>query len=266
MPPSFHVSTVAIDGSGSLQVDENIGVCYAAVYAYDRIWGPFCKEWWRVLESHGLDYFRTTEAMNFSGHFGDAARRWEGDREERRDQLLLTLVGLQKEHNINGVIRVDDNRFLNEKAEKVAGRKMVVFKKLIHDLLRDAPPDVRFQLLCDDEQDLAPEVYRFYTRTKVQGSEARDRLIGVAFMDDRFLPQVQLADLCAYFGRVETDRQFRRQHEPQHPVIAKLTETRGVPVNDIGVVRTEVGEDGDYESAGSGAEASSSTRPDEGRR
>ena len=93
---------------------------------------------------------------------------------------------------------------LKEKAEKVAGRKMVVFKQLIQDLLEHAPQGIRFQLLCDDEQDLAPEVYKFYTRTKVQDSEARERLIGVAFMDDRYLPQVQLADMCAYFGRVET--------------------------------------------------------------
>ncbi len=135
LPYRVPIYTVAIDGSGSLQMAENIGVCYAAVYSFDRVWIPFCKQWWSVLEAYHFDYFRTAEAMNFSGHFGEAARRWEGDRNARRDELMLELVGLQKKHKIDGVMQIDDNRFLWEKAraggddeKKVSARKMVVFR------------------------------------------------------------------------------------------------------------------------------------------
>jgi hypothetical protein len=111
--------------------------------------------------------------------------------------------------------------------------KRELFTRVVRDLLRAAPQDVGFALVCDREQDLAKEVAAWIERErhrdKMDGRpDVYERITGICYMNSRFTLQIQAADLVAGLFREHVERIDADPSAAIDPLLDKLTEGRMV--------------------------------------
>ena len=213
---------------GSVSHPEQI-IAYAGVGADSRVWPMLSESWSEILERHGLRSFHMVEAMNFRGAFVDKGREWGSERELRRDALVKELAQAITQSQFHFVGWMAEIPLLASDSTR-AEKKAEVFRLLVRQLLGlnfdnfQNPPS--FALICDREQDLAKPVLGWVDRLCVESPEARERLAGVCFMNNRMVPPLQAADLCVYLFREEGERILERPDDPPNPLLMEVSGDR----------------------------------------
>jgi hypothetical protein len=171
---------------------------YAGLFGFDGAWRLLAPEWQKVLEDHGLKYFRTNEHKVFRNEFVEA----------------ISNAGLQAVGAVADEARLDDRHD--------SKRKRGVFERVVRQLLGAAPSHVNFALICDREQDLAKEVASWLDRLKLNEPVTYARVTGICYMNSRSVLQVQAADLAAGLFREQAEREASDEGASVNPLLAKL--------------------------------------------
>jgi hypothetical protein len=78
-------------------------------------------------------------------------------------------------------------------------------------------------LICDEDEETAPNFYKLYRRIKKVWPKAKDKLAGITFADDKFLFALQAADLVASLIRLEAGRKMLSIPYDYESLFAHLT-------------------------------------------
>ena len=220
LQPRALVIQVALDGSGS--VDRSRYVAYGGIAGSGATWGALHETWVEILNRHGLDYLRMTEAMNWAEPWwSEKAREWGSDRVARRDAILAECVAAAQRHRLFAVGIGADVRHLR-RPEQLVAKKRTLFQAVLLDLLKQLKPEHTLALMCDDEQDAAMEFYGFVNSTRKSYPDLGSKIAGICFLDDRQVTQLQLADMVAWLLRTDTERAAERPTEPRSELLVTL--------------------------------------------
>jgi hypothetical protein len=96
-------------------------------------------------------------------------------------------------------------------------------------IVQESPDDGLVLLYCDDEEKTAWPTYQLYRKIKNQYSDARGKLKGITFTDDRFSFPLQAADMVAWLVRREALLRFRDERYEFGPLFQEMTKQ---PVGD----------------------------------
>jgi len=79
------------------------------------------------------------------------------------------------------------------------------------EILSDSPEDGIISLYCDDEEKTAWPFYELYRKIKNQYPDARNKMKGITFADDRLSFALQGADMVSSLIRQEALFRFRKK-------------------------------------------------------
>lgn len=97
------------------------------------------------------------------------------------------------------------------------------FARNVIQILGDAPSDGIISLYCDDEEKTAWPFYQLYRKIKNQYPDARQRMKGITFTDDRLSFALQAADLVSSLIRQEAVLRFRNEPYQYQSLFEELT-------------------------------------------
>jgi hypothetical protein len=199
---------VGLDGSWTKTAGS-----YAGVVGTQEAWNYMGGKWEDLLEEYGIESLRTTEAMNFKGQFRNKYTEWEakGDPRKIRDECLLRFARLKKQCELHAVgcsvaVRGLGDRTLTQK-------KQELFQRVVHELIQSGDQKSKFIIISDQEEDLEDRARKWIARLKLQDS-AFARIVGLCFVDDKYVNNVQLADMVAYVLRDDLERSIYRPNDP----------------------------------------------------
>ena len=211
---------LALDGSW----DGADARCFASggVVGLQSHWMALGQSWEDILRPYGITSFHMVEAMNFRGQFERLGREWGELRIAKRDQLLNDLVAVAEQTKFSALGLGADIRLFGE--QKNAVKKREIFQAVILDALESLHPNYRLGILCDREQDAHLSwLENFMSRH----TKHRERIWALCFVDDRYVPAVQVADLWTYLLREDSERNIFNPTEPENPLFTRLAATAG---------------------------------------
>jgi len=202
------VYEIAFDGSGT--IGQHLAIAYAGVMATHIQWGALSEAWSSLLKEHDLKYFKMAEAETFYGEFQRKYTEWGDKRNEIKDALLLELATLAKRYDFRIAGCAGGMRHFSGD-EKTAKKKLKLFQGAILALLTGTPftdstLEHRVMLISDIEQDVEHDYRRWIDSLRKEDYKSASRIMGIAFMDDKFVQALQLADMVAFLARQEAER------------------------------------------------------------
>jgi hypothetical protein len=203
---------VALDGSYGKDPNER-AFSYAGWFGYEDAWKVLATGWQRLLAQYQIEHFRSNEL--------NQREDWRLIRESFGTTAL--------DAGLHVVCAVPSEHLLRVKSE--AARKMKVFRHVLSQLLRAAPADVDFALLCDREQDLAKQVAAWVEALRHKdimagNPDVYNRIVGICYFNSRKMLQVQAADLIANLAREQAEHLLREPSARIDPLLDRLTEGR----------------------------------------
>jgi hypothetical protein len=83
------------------------------------------------------------------------------------------------------------------------------FERSVHELVRHvAGPGAYASMVLDDEEKYSKECYDLLTKMKLAYPDVREKLVSIAFADDKAYPALQAADMLSSLTRLESQRRF----------------------------------------------------------
>lgn len=208
-----HVDTplihAAIDGSGTGRF-----ISYGAVYGPAPAWALLWDDWAKLLDEYQVDHIRMAHAMSFNGAFEEKREEWGERKEETRNALLMRAAKLIRESKCRVIgLHMDFEKF---PPKSYRPKKAMMFALLVRALLQQQKdPESVLAFMCDDEQDVAVDYYKFLTRFKRHFPKLAPRVAGLCFYNDTRVYQLQAADMAAYVHRENAEG----ISNPLYPVI-----------------------------------------------
>ena len=196
--------TVIFDESGKQGSSEH--VVFAGFYAVHERWDEFSLEWNLRLKRAGVTYWSTKNAANLDGQY----KQFRNRRNDLHD-LAISLARIICRFAVGGtaqIVTVEQFKSLDQEArERLKDPWYCAFESGMRSLLEaDAlEPNDLFMLLCDDSEEYSSECLKIYRRLRKQYPALAGKIAGIGFMDDRFHPPVQAADLFAYCHRKKAE-------------------------------------------------------------
>lgn len=183
---------VSLDGSYGRNTPGKVRVfSYGGLFGYEDAWKAFAPGWQGVLAMHQIERYRTHD-LKVRPDFED---------------IRSTLATAAHQCGLKAVGCSADVALLDDVSE--ARKKKDVFEHVVKQLLRAAPPEVNFALICDREQDLAKQVAAWLQRLSEMGRpNSYDRIAGICYMNSEHSLQTQAADLVAGLFREHAERQL----------------------------------------------------------
>lgn len=213
-----------MDESGKF-LDSEV-VVIGAVVALDRAhMGNFVNEWGYWLKQNGLEYLEMKEALKLYRPLSGNVAAHEPS--QRIAALLPFILCVRRHlHMITGVaIDVQEFRRVPEQYRRIWTDDpcYTAFARTVLEIVESSPSDGIISLYCDDEEKTAWPFYELYRRIKNQYPDARDKLRGITFADDRLSFALQAADLVSSLIRREALLRFRNQSSDFRPLFDALT-------------------------------------------
>lgn len=195
----------------------------------------FADDWSALLRRAGLESLTMKEALR---HWEPLSVKLPAIGVEDRAKALLPFVDAIK-HNFGLIIGIalDVASFtaISEQAKKQLGGnpQYAAFTRIIIELI-SSTRDTGFNVICDDEEETAPQVYKLYRKVRLNYPSARERIKCLSFGDDEFFMPLQAADMMASLIRLEAGRKFFGQVNNFAPLFDRLTAdvlTAGVSIS-----------------------------------
>ncbi len=179
-----------------------------------------------VVGSTGIQAVKMSAAIACRGEF----YRWKG-REAERDDLLIRLASVIHEAPILKVaapILAGEFESLPQfQRRKLKDPQYCGFESCVKGLIQNYPNDV-FQINCDLTQDYAETCVSLFNHVVSRNAHLADRLIAIAFGNDKFIPQLQAADIIAYCARaMAEEKRFGVRAHPVVHAIDQMFSSRG---------------------------------------
>jgi Protein of unknown function (DUF3800) len=210
----------------------------AGFFCIDEEWKRLRREWRKILRPHNIPYFRTTDWRNLTGGFAGLKDKWKQDRarviadkvKEQLESLLETselLGGFALGINLPDFYEVDsmpearaNKKWMRECHDFKTHAFRHVFYQLAHLVGYKLDGDNYVTLICDDSNHYR-KIRRGFDRMKIKFPHLADRMLSLAPMDDKTVPQLQMADLLADVTREMTTRHIATQGAEAEPLNIK---------------------------------------------
>ncbi len=205
----------------------------AGFFCVDPQWKSLRRAWRRVLRPHGIPYYRTADWRSLEGSFKPLREKWGNERaraiaDKVRSRLIDVLNGGDLLIGFGFGVNMHDFWEIDRTPDAKACRQWMrechdyhaygfrnVFGKIIHTVMQlgDGDNYVFFEV---DDSSRFPKVKRAYDRFKRKYPELGERMLSLVPMDDKKIPELQMADLLADVGREMTTRHIvtRERAEP----------------------------------------------------
>ena len=208
---SFMLYAAYLDGSGKLHDPRSTFVVLAGVVLRENAVGKFWSGWASILREH-CEKSKHRQVRYL--HVSNEAKQRRGEFQEWQanevDALLLDLARFTRDSSYRLIWAPADKRRFQELdpafRSKLRGLNELSFEVLLNGIAGDSAPDDSLHLACDDCQDEAREMYELLWRYKNRYPARKDYVVSICFVDDRFYPAIQAADLFAYAVREEEER------------------------------------------------------------
>lgn len=171
---------------------------------------PFAEDWGRYLYMNGLKYLTMKEALNANRPLSEKNPALGFD---ARAEALLPFIGCVRKHLqviVGTALDVDAFTKLPSHYHQFLGNDpfFTAFLRTLIEVLGLTHPDDKLTVICDDDEQMAPPMYKLYRRVKLVDSDARNKLKGLCFADDEYLFALQAADMISSLIRREADKRF----------------------------------------------------------
>lgn len=201
-----------MDESGKF-LDSEV-VVIGAVIALNRAhMGDFVNEWGYWLKQNGLEFLEMKEALKLYRPLSEKVSAHEPN--QRIAALLPFVMCVRRHlHMITGVaIDVQEFGRVPEQYRKIWSDDpcYTAFARVVLQIVESSPNDGIISLYCDDEEKTAWPFYELYRRIKNQYPDARDKLRGITFADDKLSFALRAADLVSSLIRREALLRFRNR-------------------------------------------------------
>jgi len=189
--------------------DHNVIVFSGFVGTWGQ-WESLDAEWQRLLRQNNIT------ALHFKDH-------------KKRPSLLKKFISIIKseiEFGISVSVKVEDFRALPSHVQAMvrgdpfylAFRTVVL--RIMHHMISGAVNTLNFT--CDEDEETAIPCYQWYKQIKRQMPEVKSRLISFCVADDKYLSQLQAADLMAALTRCEAEKIMLGRDSEAHQLFEYL--------------------------------------------
>jgi hypothetical protein len=201
-------------------------VCFGGVASYAEHLDSFSKQWERLLSQNGLKELSAKRILNANRPL--SSKNQDVGVKNRIGALLPFIHSIRKDLLVvTGVaISVPAFKKLPSHFYKFFGPNPIymAFARAMLHVVEFTPSNDKISFICDDEEQIAWEFYRLYRRIKKVWPNARKKLAGISFVDDKFLFGLQAADFVAALIRHEAGRIWHRKPYDYRPLYKALTQ------------------------------------------
>jgi hypothetical protein len=202
--------SVFFDESGKFK-DHKI-VSFGGVAAYNEHFIPFAEEWGRLLHRNGLKSLSAKAVLNHRRPLSQKNRRV--GIKERIEDLIPFISCIRRHLQVITTVTIDVRAFkkLPSHFFQTFGNDpvFIAFARAMLEVVGFTPDNDKIIFVCDDEEETALPFYKLYRRVKTFWPEAKNKLVGMSFADDKYLFALQAADLIAALMRLEAGRRLAR--------------------------------------------------------
>lgn len=185
-------------------------ICFGGVYSYNEHFDDFADEWGRWLWRNGLKVLTCKEALKFSKPLST-----KNDRvglEKRIDDLKPFIACIRKYLLVVSGTTIDVAAFKKQPSHlfEMMGNDPLyaAFAREVLQIIDFCSPADKIILICDEDEQTAETFYKLYRRIKKVWPQAKERLAGITFADDKVLFALQAADLVTSLIRLEAGRRM----------------------------------------------------------
>jgi hypothetical protein len=213
-----------MDESGKFLDSEVVVIGY--IVGFNLLSG-FADEWGYWLHQNDLQFLEMKEALKLHRPLSGKVPAHELP---QRIDALLPFIRAIRRHLAMVMGTAIDVREFHSTAEQ---HRMIwsddpcytAFARNVLQILSDSPSDGIISLYCDDEEKTAWPFYQLYRKIKNQYPDARQRMKGITFADDRLSFALQAADLVSSLIRQEAILRFRNEPYQFQPLFEELFKT-----------------------------------------
>jgi hypothetical protein len=184
----------------------------------------FADEWGHYLHENGLEFLEMKEALKLYRPLSSKVAAHEPS--QRINALLPFLRCIRRHFQMIGGIAIDAKEYavLPEQHRKIWSDDpcYTAFARTVLQILEDSPSDGIISLYCDDEEKTAWPFYELYRKIKNQYPDAREKMKGITFADDRLSFALQGSDLVASLIRQEALFRFRQKQYDFKPLYDEI--------------------------------------------
>lgn len=208
----------------------------AGFYCVDPHWKILRREWRRVLKSHGISFFRSYDCRTLKGEFAKLKTKW-GDEKARvvADKIRANLIHVLEDTspllmgagfglNMKDFLEVDampearqNQQWMRECHDYQTCAYRNAFNLLSHLLIVEMKSVENYIAFVCDESTHYRKIKRGYERMKIKFPILADRFVSLARMDDKKIPELQMADLMADGTREMITKYLSQGNEQEVP-------------------------------------------------
>ena len=210
-----------MDESGKF-LDSDV-VVIGFVVAFNMTPG-FADEWNYHLRENGLEFLEMKEALKL---YRPLSNKVPAHEPFQRVKALMPFIRCIRRHfHMIGGIAIDTKEYaaLDEQHRKIWSDDpcYTAFARTVMQILEDSPSDGIISLYCDDEEKTAWPFYELYRKIKNQYPDARDKMKGITFADDKLSFAIQGADLVSSLIRQEALSRFCQKQYDFKPLYSEI--------------------------------------------
>jgi hypothetical protein len=216
-----------LDESGKFKDHPVVSLC--ALVSATAHFNAFAEEWDSCLKIAGLEVISAKKVLNANRPLSHKLPALGIDK--RADALLPFIACIRKHLAFITGVAVDVAGFkgLPSHYHQIFGDDpfYTAFARTVPRIAELSPKGGKISLICDDEEQTALPMYKFYRRLKLIDPDARDKLAAISFADDSVLFGIQAADLVASIMRFEAHRNFFGTEYDYHKLHEAITQQPG---------------------------------------
>lgn len=209
----------AFDESGKLA--DTACVSFAGFIAEMSMVTEMSVKWQRIINAHGIDHIRMTDALRFQNEFDG----WKKDRRAERDALLIELIEMAQAHTAMFVATpmscAEFKAITESQRTRLKNPQYCGFEGCLKILSGDAAKlGHQLQLYCDSSEEYSATCLALYNKLRLSNQQIKDTCVSITFADDKRFAPLQLADVFASCSRQDAMREVVRPD----PIVDRLLE------------------------------------------
>ena len=217
--------------------DPAVAFVAAGFFCLDPEWKRLRREWRRVLKAHSLTYFRSYECRALKGEFSKIEQKWGNEKartiaDDIRRRLEDVIESSRIMMGVGFGINMKDFHEVDSLPEARANQQWMrechdyqtcafrnVFNLLGHILILELSGENFVAFVCDQSTH-DRKIRRGYERMKQKFEILQSRFIGLSTLDDKKVPELQMADLMADVAREMITRYIATGSEQEAPPLS----------------------------------------------
>lgn len=222
------VISVFCDESGKFH-DKSI-VSFCGLSASSETLQKFESKWGELLRRHEIKHFKVSEALKAHRELSRIIPAQTVEERANALRPFAACIGENYELGISIAVNVEAFKRTKQHIKKqVSGGDdpfYLAFLRVVLEFARRSD-NANVSIVCDDDQETAPNCLRLYRKLRNMEDEDLQRLSSITFADDRVFPALQAADMLSGLVRLEAGRQLLSERNEYVSLTDYMVQWRG---------------------------------------